>query len=322
MVEALVHAGLVGKLAFGPESALRRDSPLSVEQIVKLAQGYDAVIGASSAPLTRPVLEALPDLKVISKLGIGHEVIDLQAATDLGIVVANTPAPSEIDAVAEHAVALILAAAKRLDYYDRYRMRNGGWLDESVRPTMIAGKVIGFVGFGRIARSTAARLSNWNARLIAYDNADVAPPENVTMVDLERLLAESDFVSLHVAATHLTEPILNRRSLDLMKPGAVVINTARGGLIDAAALAESLRSGRLTAAGLDVFSSEPPVSGDPLLELPNVFLTPHSAASIPSVERDMEMMAIHNVQVALSGQQPTAILNPVLYDGLAARRRV
>jgi D-3-phosphoglycerate dehydrogenase len=305
--------GIEAHLPFGPQSRLLRQTPISAERIIELASGFPAVIGASAVRWTREVLTALPDLRFISKLGIGYEVIDLQAATELGVAVSNTPSIVEIDCVAEHTIALMLAAAKRLYFYDARRMRSGGWLDSAVESASVRGRTVGLVGFGRIGRAVARRLRLWGAEILAHDLADVPAEEGVRLVGLDELLARSDYVSLHLSTGSGSGVLLDRERLRLLKPGAVVVNTARGSLIDTVALAEGLTSGAIGAAALDVFSPEPPFPDDPLLALPNLLLTPHSAVNVPEAEVDMERMAARNLAQMFAGQAPAALVNNVTF---------
>jgi len=312
-VSDLRARGIEADLPFGPDSRLLRESPIGKEQIIELAQGYPAVIGASAVRWTREVLQALPELRFISKLGIGYEVIDLDAATDLGIAVSNTPSVVEIDCVAEHTITLMLAAAKRLYFYDAARMRSGGWLDSTTESISIRGRTVGLIGFGRIGRAVARRLRTWGAQILAYDIADVPDADGVRLTSLDELLARSDYVSLHMSTNSGSGVLLDRQRLAVLKPGAVVVNTARGSLIDKAALAEGLRSGAIGAAALDVFDPEPPRADDPLLTLPNLLLTPHSAVNVPEAEIDMERMAADNLAQMFAGQAPAALVNKVSF---------
>ncbi|PZS32279.1 MAG: phosphoglycerate dehydrogenase [Pseudonocardiales bacterium] len=310
MADQMVRHGIDATFPFGPDSTLRRHAPLSETSIIDLAAGYPALVGVSGARLTRRVMAALPELRYISKIGIGHEVIDVVAATELGIMVSNTPSTIEIDCVAEHAIALMLAAAKRLDYYRPERMRSGGWLDAGVTPSSLRGRTVGLVGFGRIARAVAARLGSWGAELLAHDIADVAPPAGVKMVALDDLLARADYVSLHLSANHGGPPLFDGDRLARMKAGAVLINTARGSLVDESALHAALLSGRISVAALDVFDPEPPPVDNPLVSLPNVLMTPHLAANVREAEADMEFMAVRNLRLMFDGEPPLSLVNP------------
>lgn len=289
--------------------------------MIDLASGHAAIIGASCAMISRHVMESLPDLRVISKIGIGYDVIDVEAATDLGIWVTNTPSLIEIDSVAEHAVALMLAAAKRLDFYTADRMASGGWLDESTRGNMLSGKTIGLVGYGRIARSVAERLRGWGVTIIASDlpgrQIDMQP--GVSLVAFDELLTTADIVSMHLSAVAGSPAVIGRAQLNKMKPAAILVNTSRGSNIDQDALYEALSSGQLLVAALDVFDPEPPRAEDRLLRLPNVVATPHLGAATPESEADMERMAAANAADAIVGRQPASLVNPAVLRSPALR---
>jgi D-3-phosphoglycerate dehydrogenase len=310
IIDQLAAAGLHGDLPFGPASCMRRGAPLSAAEFVELAHGYEVVIGASCAKLDRDVLSSLPNLRMISKLGIGYDVIDLDAATDLGIAVTNTPSPIEIISVAEHAVALIVGCAKRLDFYSPNRMQSGGWQDYGVSAISLVGKTVGIIGFGRIGRHTAKLLSTWGMRILIYDLRPANLPDYVESVDLDTLLAESDFVSLHLAKEIGMGPVLNEVEISKLKQGAIVVNTSRGGNIDQDALVRAMQAGRLTSVGLDVFEVEPPTPGSGILQVNNALLTPHLGAVTPDSETDMDRMAAENVVRFINGEIPETILNP------------
>jgi D-3-phosphoglycerate dehydrogenase len=249
----------------------------------------------------------------VSKIGIGFDVIDLDAASEFRVAVTNTPSPVEIDCVAEHAIMLLLAAAKRVDYYTTARMRAGEWLNTEISAGALRGHILGLIGFGRIARAVARRLAGWGIEIIAYDTAasvgDVV--EGVRMVALDELLASADFVSLHTSTQAGGKPIMDAQTIPLLKDGVILVNTARGVLIDPSALAEALDSGHIAVAALDVFEPEPPELGDALIARHNVIATPHSASSVPEAEHDMELIAATNLFELFSGRVPDALLTPV-----------
>jgi len=324
MVEAFARHGVEADLPFGPDSCLRRTTRLSPSEIIDLARGYQAIVGASAAQLSREVLEALPELVVISKLGIGHDVIDLDAATDLGIAVTNTPSLVEIESVAEHAVTLLLACAKRLDFYQPALMSSGGWQDMAVSPMLLRGKTLGLLGFGRIARQVAARMRVWGLEILVSDRPGIVidAPDYVRVVDQVELLAQSELLSVHAALGHGQPTILGPRELASIKPGSILVNTSRGAIIDQVALAHAIGNGHIVAAGLDVFVQEPPAADDLLLRLPNVILTPHLGAVTPESEADMERMAVENATAVLRGRPTPHLLNPtVMVDGSLPRAR-
>lgn len=310
IIEQLSTAGISAALPFGPESCMRRGLPISASEFIELAFDYSVVLGASCAKLTREVMASLPNLRHISKLGIGYDVIDLDAATDLGIAVTNTPSPIEIISVAEHAVSLIVGCAKRLDYYTAGRMQSGQWQDYGVSAISLVGKTVGIIGFGRIGRHTAHLLSTWGMRILIYDLRPTNLPDYVESVSLDTLLAESDFVSLHLAKEIGAGPVLGESEIAKLKQGSIVVNTSRGGNIDQTALVNAMKAGKLTAVGLDVFEVEPPTLGSGILEVSNTLLTPHLGAVTPDSETDMDRMAGENVIRFLNGEIPETTLNP------------
>jgi D-3-phosphoglycerate dehydrogenase len=239
-------------------------------------EGRDAVaLLAQYAPITRQVLEALPNVRVVGRYGVGLDTIDLVAAAELGVPVLNVPDYC-VDEVANHTIGLILALTRGLVELDRgvqrgtWDFRLGG---ELRRP---GAQRLGLVGVGRIGRAVARR-----AIALGYEvvGEDPARPEadGVTFVTLDELLATSDVVSLHASLDETTEHLINARALARMKPGAVLVNTARGRLIDEAALVAALRAGRLGGAALDVLEREPIDPANLLIGMPNVVLTPHAA---------------------------------------------
>lgn len=240
-------------------------------------------------PVTRPVLAAAPELRLVQKLGVGVNTIDLVAATELGIGVANMPG-TNTQAVAELTLTLMLAALRRVPTIDASTRAGEGWkLDPRVLDACgeLGGRTVGLVGYGAVARRLAPVLAALGAKVLYHARREI-PDAVGERRSLDALFAESDVVSLHVPLTSETEKLVDARRLAAMKAGAVLVNTARGGLVDEPALIEALRSGRLRAAGLDVFAEEPIAAGNPLLSLPNVVVMPHVAWLTPeTLERSL-----------------------------------
>ena len=239
--------------------------------------------GASATPAggeryTAHVIESLPDLRVIARLGVGFDRVDLHAATERGVVVTITPTANH-EAVAEHALALILAVAKSIVPADR-EMRSGGWA--SRHSTALRGRTLGIVGLGRIGRSLAILAQGLGMRVIA---AEVAPDRSfveerdIQIVDLDFLLETADYVSLHCPLDDDTRGIINADRLARMKQDAVLVNTARGGLLVEADLVEALSSSTIGGAALDVFEQEATAADNPLFKLDNVIVSPHVAGN-------------------------------------------
>ena len=225
---------------------------------------------------TSDMISAAPRLKLIQKIGVGVNTINLEAAKARGIPVCNLPG-TNARAVAELTLALMLATLRRLTRFDA-AMRQGIWSDPTMQDGIgeLGGRVVGLVGYGAIPRLLAPVLIALGCRLI-YTTRQPLTDTPGEWRALDALLAEADIISLHVPLTAETERMIDAAALARMKPGAILINTARGGLVDQPALIETLRNGRLAAAGLDVFDQEPPEPGDALFALPNVVLTPHIA---------------------------------------------
>ncbi len=227
-------------------------------------------------PCTAAMIEAAPKLRLIQKIGVGVNTIDLEAAKARGIPVCNLPGTNS-RAVAEMTLALMLAVLRRVPRFDA-SLREGTWLDPDLQDGIgeLGGRVVGLVGYGSIPRLLAPVLRAMGCTVIYTSRTRVVDAEGEWR-SLDALLAEADVVSLHLPLLRETERMIDGAALARMKRGAVLINTARGGLVDQAALAAALRSGQLAAAGLDVFVDEPVAASEPLLALPNVVVTPHVA---------------------------------------------
>jgi phosphoglycerate dehydrogenase-like enzyme len=232
-------------------------------------------------PVTEEVLRGAPRLRLVQKIGVGVDTIDLEAAQRRGVAVANMPG-TNTQAVAEAALMLMLAALRNLPGLDRECRVGNGWTPEQEaqerRNTLgeLCGRTVGLVGAGAVASHLVGPLEGLGARVIYADRRE-RPNLGIERYALDDLLEASDVVSLHLPLTPETEGLIDQRALALMKPAAVLINTARGGLVEETALVEALTSGRLLAAGLDVLAEEPPPPDHPLLSLDNVVLTPHVA---------------------------------------------
>jgi D-3-phosphoglycerate dehydrogenase len=258
---------------------------------------------------TAEALEACPKLKLISIWGTGTDNVDLPAAVARGVTVTNTPGANAI-AVAEHTVALMLAAAKQLASADQ-AMRQGGWPRNLV--PQLRGKRLGLVGTGLIGREVATMAKGLGMQVVAWTfhpSARLADSLGLRYVELDELLRTSDIVSLHLRATPETRHFLSRPRLAMLKPGAILVNTARGALIDEAALVDCLREKKVACAGLDVFETEPLPAGHPLLGLPNVLLTPHAAGMTPEVIQNGLAMAVENIENFQKGSPAHVVVGP------------
>lgn len=257
------------------------------------------------APMTRSVLAALAPGATVIRYGVGYDNVDLAAAADLGVRVANVP-DYGVDTVADHAVASLLTLARRLPVYD-HLVRSRGWARPAdVGPLPgLAGMVVGLVGFGRISQEVARRLAPFGCRVIAHD--PYCPPDTfaahgVESVSLEELARRSAAVSLHAPVTDATRRLVDDDFLARLPAGAVLVNTARGGLVDEAALAAALTSGHLAAAALDVTDPEPLPTDSPLRSAPHLFLSPHAAFYAVDSLENLQVLASEEAGRALRGE--------------------
>jgi D-3-phosphoglycerate dehydrogenase len=252
---------------------------LEADELVEVIPGAAALIIRSATQVTRTVLEAGTDLVVVGRAGIGLDNVDVEAATQRGVMVVNAP-QSNVLSAAEHTMALLLAQARNIPQAHR-ALSEGRWERSKWEGVELADKTLGIVGLGRIGKLVAQRALAFGMRLVAYDpfvSAERARQLSVELLSLERLVQVSDFVTLHVAKTPDTAGMIGKDLLALARPGIRIINVARGGVVDEAALAEAIRAGRVAGAALDVFAAEP-TTDSPLFGLPQVVVTPHLGAS-------------------------------------------
>ena len=289
--------------------------PTPEEQRALLAQAVGLIAG--SEPVSRSVLAAAPRLRVVSRNGVGYDAVDLDAATDMGVVVTYVP-DAMVDAVADLTMGLLLAAARRIVEYD-VAMKAGEW--RRVMCADVSGRTLGLIGAGRIGMAVARRAKAFRMRLLAHDpypHPLFVEELGGEYVPLDELLERSDFVSLHLPASEATRGAIGAAELARMKPSAFLINCARGSLVEETALIQALRSGRLAGAALDVLSQEPPPPGSPAAELavlPNVVATPHIASATPITAARMGRAALSNLLAVLRGERPEHVANPRVYQG-------
>jgi len=271
-----------------------------------------AAILAAGEPYSERVVTSLPDLRVIARWGVGTDRIDLDAVTRCGIAVTITPA-SNHEAVAEHTMALLLALSRSLMRQNR-EVRQGVWIKTPLLP--LRGRTLGLIGLGRIGRSVALRAAQFRMRLLAFDSVpdpEFARASAVELVDLDTLLTQADYVSLHLPLTPSSIGLINRERLSRMKPGSFLLNTSRGGLIVEADLVSALESGHLAGAGLDVFEQEPPAIENPLFRMENVIVTAHMAGVDTQSSIDMAVQAAQNIIALHRGTWPQdSIVNSAL----------
>ncbi|MGE5619487.1 MAG: phosphoglycerate dehydrogenase [Sphingomonadaceae bacterium] len=285
------------------------------DELIDFLQGIDGAIVAGDR-FTPRVMDAAPQLKVISRTGVGYDAIDVPAATKRGIVVCNTPGVNR-HAVAEYTFALILACSRHLEK-NLAEVRKGGWA--RFEGIDLAGRTLGIVGMGTIGREVAQRARAFEMRILAHDiyhDIQFAEEHQVTYVPLEQLLRESDFVTLHCFLNDRSRHLMNAERLAMMKPTAYLINTSRGGVVDSQALYQALKERRIAGAALDVFEEEP-LGESPLRELDNLCMSPHAAGVSSDARALSGMTAAENAIRVLKGERPIHTVNPEAWD----RRRV
>lgn len=280
-----------------------RAAMLNEAEALEILTGVEASL-ASSEPYTPKVLEAHPQLKVIARMGVGYDAVDVVAATRLGKVVTVTPNTNQ-GSVAEHAFSLMLGLVKHL-IPQHIGTKEGRWPRGSNLP--LRGRTLGIAGLGRIGKAVATRALAFEMDVIAYDpypDTSWAAQHGVRVVSLPELFQQSDFLSLHLPMSTESRYLVNKQTLAQMKPTAFLINTARGGHVCEADLVEALTSGKLAGAGLDVFEQEPPLASNPLFDLPNVVLTPHAAGVDTRSRDDMARSAAEAIVSLYRGEWPT-----------------
>lgn len=291
----------VGEVVYNPSPR-----PLTSAEVHDWLPGCDGFIAGLDV-IDSAALAAADRLKVIARYGVGVERVDLEAAAAKGICVTNTPGANS-NAVAELTLGLLIALARQIPTAVS-ATRAGDWLRMS--GVALEGKTVGLIGFGNIGRAVAKRVKAFECAVYAYDpypNTAAAAALGVQLMTLDEVLASADFVSLHLPVVPETRALVNAAFLAQMKPGSYLINTARGDLIDEAALAAALRSGQIAGAALDCFTVEPPGADHPLLQLPQVIATPHAGAHTDGATNAMGWGALENCLAVLRGEPP---LNPV-----------
>lgn len=301
--------------------ALLSRASVTEDDLIRVGQEADALLVSTREAVTRRVLENIPRVKVISRYGVGLDNVDLDAAADVGIVVTHYPGYCTPE-VADHALSMILALNRRIVELDR-SLREGAWNEHGpatrrillgpVQP--LREQTLGIIGFGRIGQAVAARAKPFGVTILAADpyiDAEIIRGAGAEPVSLPELLERSDIVTIHAPLTPETRGLINAAALARMKPTAVLVNTARGPIIDLPALAQALQDGQIAGAALDVVDPEPLVAGSPFYGLPNVILTPHSAyyseRSVDVVRRE----TLNEALQVLRGRRPRTVANPAV----------
>ena len=268
----------------------------------------EALIVRSGSRVDEELIAAAPSLRVVGRAGVGTDNIDLAAASERGIMVVNTPEANTL-AAAEHAFALMLATARRV-VEAHNSLAAGNWDRKQYLGAQLAGATLGLVGFGRVGRAVGRRAQAFEMDVLTTDPyipEEMAREHGARMVELPDLLASSDFVSLHAVAQDDGSALLDEAAFAAVKPGAIVVNAARGSLIDSHAARSALDDGRLAGLGIDVYDEEPPPPGHPLIGHPRVVHTPHLGASTGAAQRDVSVQVVAKVLAALRGEPVEAV---------------
>jgi glyoxylate reductase len=294
------------------------EMPPSSDELNALLDGAVGAVTVGSNPIDAELMDRHPELKVVSNYAVGYDNIDVPAATARGIAICNTP-DVLTQATAELAFSLLLATARRIpegvDYVRQGKWKT--WGPQLLLGQPLTGATLGIVGFGRIGKAVAQMSTGFGTRILAWDRSPETKSTDgldVTFVDMDTLLAESDFVSVHVALSDTTRHFIGAAELKKMKPTAILINSARGPVVDSDALVDALRSGEIFAAGLDVTDPEPLPADHPLVSLPNCVVIPHIGSATAQTRDAMAELAANNLVAVLEGRRPEAILNPEVLE--------
>lgn len=282
--------------------------PYKSEELRALAPDVSAVI-AGMESWDRKTISYFDKLKIIEKFGVGVDTIDLKAAEENGITVGNALGQNSVS-VANMTIALMLAVLRKLVMYVN-TTRAGEWVRDMADD--IDGKTIGIIGFGDIGRKVAKRLMGFDVRILAYDtapNVEIAKELNTEMVSFDRLIEESDIITIHVPNLPSTYHLIGEREFEKMKCNAIIINTARGPIIDEEALVKSLEAGKLAGAGIDVYKSEPVKPDNPLMKIKTVVCTPHTSSETHKAYHDISMCTAQAIIDYFNGKKPHFIITP------------
>ncbi|KAJ53961.1 hypothetical protein ACMU_04850 [Actibacterium mucosum KCTC 23349] len=299
------------KELLGPIGTLEIFNTSDLSTIAPELAECDAVLNVYAGPISAELIETMPRCKVISRYGIGVDTIDIAAATRAGIIVTNNPTYC-IEEVAEHALALIMAQARKLAVYDR-DVRDESWSLAPGKPmSRLKGKVLGLIGFGNIARALAWRAEGLGMEVIFSDPAVTEPVEGFAAkpASFDEVVAQSDFLSLHPPLNNATRHIVNAKTLAAMKPSATLVNVSRGPLVDTEALIDTLAESRIAGAVLDATDPEPLPETHPLRQLGNAIVTPHAAWYSEEAMALLKRGAPSEVAAVLSGRAPKHVVNP------------
>ncbi len=283
---------------------------ISAEELLEIIPKFDALIVRSASKVTAEVISCAKNLKIIGRAGVGVDNIDVQAATERGIIVINSPDGNTI-AATEHTFAMMLAVSRNIPQANR-TMHDGGWDRKKFVGVELRNKILGVIGLGRIGAGVAKRAQSFEMKVVAYDpfvSADRAESLGVKLVELDELFKTADFITVHMPLTKKTENMISLDQMKLMKPTTRLINCARGGIINEKDLAEALRTKIVAGAAIDVFTSEPLDKNSPLIDLPNIILTPHLGASTVEAQIGVSVDVAHGIIDALNGKPVSTAVN-------------
>jgi D-3-phosphoglycerate dehydrogenase len=277
------------------------------EELIRVGKEADGLIN-QYALLTRRVFENLPKCKVVSRYGVGVDSIDLRAATDLGIIIANVPDYC-IDEVASHAVAMMLTLTRKTAFFDR-KVKSSQWDFRQGTPIhRIQGKTLGLIGCGKIGFEVAKRISAFGVKVMAFDPYIQRTGEKIELTDLETVLRKSDFISIHCPLNDSTQHLIGEQEFKKMERKPLLINTSRGPIVNEKALIQALEEGRISGAGLDVLETEPPDSKNPMLKMENVIFSPHVGFYSEESISELKRRTARNVSDVLRGRWPGSVVN-------------
>lgn len=299
------------------------DDPVPRDTLLEQVRDVDGVFCLLTERIDAELLERAPRLRIVANMAVGYDNVDLPAATARGVMVTNTPGVLT-ETTADLAFALILATARRLVEANRFLMAGQWttWAPMLLTGQDVYGSTLGLVGLGRIGQAVARRARGFDMRVVYSDvarNPQAEESLGVRWLALDELLREADIVSIHTPLTPETHHLIGERELRLMKPTAILVNTARGPVVDEVALERALREGWVYAAGLDVFEREPVAPDHPLLQLPNVVALPHIGSASVATRTRMATLAAENLAAALQGKRPPNLLNPEVLTVRPAR---
>ena len=282
---------------------------LTPEELIEKIKNYDALVIRSGTKVTSEVIKAADRLKVIGRAGVGIDNVDVEAATKKGIIVLNTPGGNTISA-AEHTIAMMLALARNIPQANA-ALHKGEWNRKKYTGVEFFNKTLGVVGLGRVGAEVAARMKSFGMQILAYDpfvTEERAKQMGITLADLETVIRGGDFITVHTPLTNETRNLIDDDEFNIMKPGVRIINCARGGIINEAALARAVAEGKVAGAAVDVFTKEPP-TGNPMLEQEKIIVTPHLGASTAEAQINVALAVADQILAIARGGLPTNAIN-------------